>query len=155
MLNVRTPARRSVLSERPDSMPGGGGAQHDADASNTNVFSGLGSLIQNTVADAISGLSLNTGAASSSEDTQPMSITSHVSAMSHVSAPRTIDALFAERERARAAEHSKAGAGAMSPREGSHAGSEGDCASWCSEDSRASSVQVLSLPALLVQQRKY
>jgi hypothetical protein len=89
----------------------------------------LGSLIQNKVAEAISGLSLNTGASSSDQDDQPMSMGSHVSA------PRTLDALFAERARERADK--------VSPGAQDDGLSDGDCASWCSEDSAGSSVQLM------------
>ena len=120
------PTRRTARSASADgpTADGGGGGEFLGEAL------ALGNLIQNKVAEAISGMSLNPSN-EESED-QPMSV------VSQVSAPRTLDALFAERERERAA------AGKRPESRGSCDDrlSDGDCASWCSDDS-VSSVQLL------------
>eukprot|EP00277_Geminigera_cryophila_P013599 CAMPEP_0179451352 /NCGR_PEP_ID=MMETSP0799-20121207/35440_1 /TAXON_ID=46947 /ORGANISM="Geminigera cryophila, Strain CCMP2564" /LENGTH=564 /DNA_ID=CAMNT_0021246593 /DNA_START=204 /DNA_END=1895 /DNA_ORIENTATION=- len=122
----RTPARRAFQPEEPE---GAGGGRAGGGAAGGGEFLGeafaLGNLIQNTVADAISGMSLNTG---SSDNDQPMSMSSHVSA------PRTLDAMFAERARLR---------GEVVATESQDDGlSDADCASWSSQDSAGSSVQL-------------
>ena len=121
-LNVRTPARRAA---HPDGWHGEPAAAVGSSSSSGSEFlGGLGSMFHSGVAAAISGLSLNTGA----DDSDPMSTGSHVSA------PRTIDAMIAERARARDKSNAK------SP--GDDHLSDGECASWCSEDSGHSSVQL-------------
>ena len=130
----RTSTRRTARPARGPMSTVEGAAESDAagSAAGGGQFLGgalsLGNLIQNTVADAISGISLNTA----TED-QPMSVASRVSA------PRTLDALFAERDAARAA----AGKAAVSPAGSEDRLSDGESLhSWCSEDS-VSSVQLL------------
>ena len=122
MLNVRTPARRAAPH------PAGGAAGGGGRSGGGEFLGELGSMIHSGVAAAISGLSLNTGAEENG-DHQPMSMGSQVSA------PRTLDAMFAERARERDARKSDA----KSPGDEL---SDGDCGSWCSEDSGASSVQL-------------
>jgi len=119
----RTPARRSA---QPEAVPGATGVGGAAGGEFLGEAFALGNLIQNTVADAISGMSLNPG---SSEDDQPMSMSSHISA------PRTLDALFATR--AKQCTEAK-----LLPGSQDDGLSDADCASWCSDDSAGSSVQL-------------
>ena len=125
-VNVRTPSksRRPIhAQDGHGSSAAGGEAQAGGGGEFFDEAFALGNLIQNKVAAAISGMSLQTGA-SQDQDDQPMSV---------ASAPRTLDAMLAERAR----EREKVSPGSQDDRF-----SDGDCASWCSEDSAGSSVQL-------------
>ena len=128
-VNVRTPskARRAVQVDRPSAGAAAQSAAAQAPSSGGEFLDeafALGNLIQNKVAAAISGMSLHTGVHHQDQDDQPMSV---------ASAPRTLDALLAERAREREK---------VSPGSQDDGLSDGDCASWCSEDSAGSSVQL-------------